>query len=169
MESIIPTMINLSYMQLLGLLHPYFLFGIYPFSVCSFIFTIFPWWDVWDPPHVLFLCTPTILSFVPKATTTITPHRTTICSNVTRMVACPASDWAIGTSNTSSINFISPCLRVSLTVGLCLLIFESSCIGLLPRFTGSSCWCVWTYEGLLLGWLLWLAHSWALWPNPLDV
>ena len=39
----------------------------------------------------------------------------------------PTSDWAVGTSNTSLINFISPCLRVSLTVDIYLLIIKSSC------------------------------------------
>ena len=82
------------------------------------------------------------IGLVPKSTATITPHCMTICNNVTNMVACPTYDWSIGTSNTSWISFMFPCLRVSLSVGICLLIFNSFCIGLLPWFAGSSRRCV---------------------------
>ena len=126
-------------------------FGICPFSICSFICTGFPWWVVQETSQGLFLCTPTILSFVPKATATITPHSTTICNNLTNMAACPTPDWAVGTSNTYLISFISPCLSVSLTIGICLLIFKS------------FCWCVWRTPP----WLTSLTHTWGLTPTTL--
>ena len=131
MAAIFPALINLSYLQLLSILHTYFLLLIRPFIICSFIYTSFLWWVVWETSQGLFLCTPTILRFVPKATADITPHHMTICSNVTNIVTCPTPDWVVGTSNTSLISFISPCLSISLTVGICLLIFKS------------SCWCIW--------------------------
>ena len=142
MEIVSPTLINLSSLQILGLLHPYFLLAIFPFNIYSFICIGFFSWVVWETSQGSFSCTPTILSFVPKATATLTPHRTTICNNVTNIVACLALEWVVGTSNTSLVNFMSPWLRVSLTLCLCLLIFESSCSSIWrtpPWLTSFTC------------------------------
>ena len=94
MSTIFPALINISYLQLLDLLHPYLLLGICLFNICSFIFISFPWWDIWETSHGLFPCTPIVLSFFPKNNTTMTPQSMTICSNVTNN-GCMFSTWLI--------------------------------------------------------------------------
>ena len=116
MAAILPALIGISYLQLLGLPHPYLLLGICLLSICSFIVLAgFPGWAICQSSHII----PTVL-----------------CS-VSNFVAWPAPNWAVGTSNTSLIHFISPCLSISLTVSICLLIFKS------------SCWCVWSIPSWL--------------------
>ena len=148
MATIFCALINFIHIQQYILVHPYLRVSL-TLNTCilgfkSSCIIFLPWFIsfscgcVWGISHRLSSWIHTILSFVPKATATITSHSMTICSNVTNMVACPTPYWVVGTSNTSLIKFMSPCLRLSLMVGICLQIFKYSCIGILTLFTCSS-------------------------------